>query len=561
MLRDLHLRALGVIDDATLELAPGLTALTGETGAGKTMVTTGLGLLLGARGDAGLVRHGAPKAVVEGRFVAAPGLDPARLDELGAELDGDELLVARQVTDQGRTRAFIGGAQCTISALAEVTGEMATIHGQSEQMRLASSERQREMLDRACGDEHRDRLRQYQRLFAKRRALQAEVLDLTTHAQERAREADLLRFGLGEIEQVNPSPGEDVTLAAQFMRLQAIDELRALAHRVHVALSGDEYSDDAPSALGLVGEARKGLGSLAEVDPGAVDLQGRMLEASSALIDVAAEVSSYLADLDADPAALEQVVARQSDLARLTRKYGSSIDEVIEWSRVQAQRLLSLEDSDGRLAELGAEIDTLTAQLEDLAGAISATRKAQAGTLSDQVQLELAALAMPHARLIFDVAEAPELTTTGRDQVHLLFSANPGSAPAPLSRTASGGELSRVRLALEVVLADEDEGHTFVFDEVDAGVGGAVGLEIGRRLARLARRSQVVVVTHLAQVAAFADQHLVVHKASDGQVTSSDVSAVTGEKRLRELARMMGGLDEAESALAHAKDLLSEAQR
>ena len=560
MLRELHLRALGVIDDATLELAPGLTALTGETGAGKTMVTTGLGLLLGARGDAGLVRNGAPKAVVEGRFVAAD-LDPARLDELGSELDGDELLVARQVTDQGRTRAFIGGAQCTISALAEISGELATIHGQSEQIRLASAERQREMLDRACGSEHRDHLAQYQRLFSARRALQAEVHDLTTHAQERAREADLLRFGLGEIEQVNPSPGEDVTLAAQFTRLQAIDELRALAHRVHVALSGDEYSDDAPSALGLVGEARKGLGSLAEVDPGAVALQGRMLDASSALMDVAADVASYLADLDADPAALEQIAARQSDLARLTRKYGSTIDEVLEWSRVQATRLLSPEDSDGRLAHLEAEIEALTAQLDDLAGAISATRRAQAGVLSDQVQTELAALAMPHARLIFDVTATPELTVHGRDQVHLLFSANPGSAPAPLGRTASGGELSRVRLALEVVLADENEGHTFVFDEVDAGVGGAVGLEIGRRLARLARRSQVVVVTHLAQVAAFADQHLVVHKASDGQVTSSDVSAVTGDKRLRELARMMGGLDEADSALAHAKDLLSEAQR
>lgn len=561
MLRDLHLRALGVIDDATLELAPGLTALTGETGAGKTMVTTGLGLLLGGRGDAGLVRHGATRALVEGRFVPGDALDPERLDELGAELDGDELLVARQVTEQGRSRAFLGGAQATVTALAEVTAELATIHGQSEQIRLGSSDRQREVLDRACGPDHLRDLAEYQRRFAERRSLQAELLELTTHAQERAREADLLRFGLDEIERVAPVAGEDVTLAALAHRLQAVDDLRALAHRVSVAMSGDEDDDDRPAAVALVGEARKSLSQLSDLDPGADHLHARAIEMATTLNDLAADVSGYLADLEADPAELERVVARQADLGRLTRKYGSTIDEVIEWSRVQAQRLLGLEDSDGRSAELTEQISALTAELDDRAARLGANRRARATGLAEMVGGELAALAMPHARLVFEVVDTPELGPHGLDQVHLLFSANPGSAPAPLGRTASGGELSRVRLALEVVLASDEQGHTFVFDEVDAGVGGAVGLEIGRRLAKLAQRSQVVVVTHLAQVAAFADRHLVVRKASDGQVTSSGVSVVDGDERLRELARMMGGLDEADSALAHARDLLAEAGR
>jgi DNA repair protein RecN (Recombination protein N) len=561
MLRDLHLHALGVIDDATLELAPGLTALTGETGAGKTMVTTGLGLLLGARADAGLVRHGQRRALVEGRFTADPSLGGERLDEVGAELDGDELLVARHVTDQGRSRAFVGGAQTTVSALADVTGELATIHGQSEQARLGTSERQRDVLDRACGADHLARLAEYQRRFAERRRLQAELDELTSHAQQRAREADLLRFGLEEIERVAPQTGEDIALAAQFTRLQAVDELRALAYRVSVALSGDEYADDAADAVGLVGEARKGLDHLADLDPSATALRERAVEISSALNDLAADTSGYLADLEADPAELERVVSRQADLARLTRKYGTTVDEVIAWSSEQAARLLDLEDSDGRVGELSVRLQTLTAELEDRAAVLGEDRRRLATDLALRVQDELAALAMPHARLIFEVSTTPELTPHGRDHVQLLFSANPGSVPAPLARTASGGELSRVRLALEVVLADQDAGHTFVFDEVDAGVGGAVGLEIGRRLARLARSSQVVVVTHLAQVAAFADQHLVVRKASDGQVTSSDVAPVAGEARLRELARMMGGLDEADSALAHARDLLAETDR
>ncbi|MGJ6978912.1 DNA repair protein RecN [Aestuariimicrobium soli] len=561
MLRELHLSALGVIDDATLELAPGLTALTGETGAGKTMVTTGLGLLLGGRGDAGLVRRGSPRAVVEGRFVPGDTLDAARLDEVGAELDGDELLVARQITEQGRSRAFLGGAQSTVAALAEVTAELATIHGQSEQVRLGSSDRQREVLDRACGGDHLRALAEHQRLFAERRALQTELTELTTHAQERAREADLLRFGLDEIEQVAPQAGEDVALAAQFQRLQATDDLRALAHRVQLALSGDEYSDDQPAAVALTGEARKGLAQLADLDPAAADLFARGVEVAGALNELAADVSGYLADLQADPAELERVVARQADLARLTRKYGSTVDEVIEWSRQQAIRLLGLEDSDGRAAELTERIATLTDQLDERAARLTAARRARATTLADLVQTELAALAMPHARLCFEIIETADLHAHGRDQVQLTFSANPGSALAPLARTASGGELSRVRLALEVVLASDEAGHTFVFDEVDAGVGGAVGLEIGRRLAALATRSQVVVVTHLAQVAAFADRHLVVRKASDGQVTSSDVAEVTGDQRLRELARMMGGLEEASSALAHARDLLAEAAR
>lgn len=561
MLAELRISNLGVIADATVEPGPGMTVVTGETGAGKTMVVSGIGLLLGERADAGVVRRGCDRALVEGRFTDAEPIADA-LDELGAELDAGELLVARQVSATGRSRGFVGGVQAPIGKLASLTGELATIHGQSEQLRLGSPERQREVLDRSGGAELAETLASYRRAYQAREALRAEQDDLVRHAQERAREADLLRFGLDEISRVDPQSGEDAELAAEAARLQAIDDLRMLAERAGHALSGSDEGDlDDPGAVGLVGIARHALADIARLDAQAAELAGQAKLLSGQVNELAAEVASYLSDLDADPLRLETITARRAELAGLTRKYGSTIDEVLGWAAGSAVRLGQLSGGDERLAELAGLIAGLDSEISAHGERLTDLRTAAAERLAAQVQQELAALAMPHARLRFDLRPLDEPGPWGQEQVQLLFAANPGSTPAPLAKVASGGELSRVRLALEVVLASDDPGQVFIFDEVDAGIGGAVAVEVGRRLARLAEHSQVIVVTHLAQVAAFASAHWVVAKSSQGEVTTADVRRLADDERETELARMMGGLAESDSGLAHARDLLAEAQR
>lgn len=553
MLEELTLTDFGVVQHTQLGLRPGLIAVTGETGAGKTMIVHGIGQLLGARADSGVVRRGASKAVVAGRWTVDTSTSEV-VDELGAELDENELVTVRQLSANGRSRAVVGGSPVPVSALAKL--ELATIHGQSEQLRLGTPERQRELLDAHANPNELDR---YRAAYREHEAVVAELDELESAALERAREADMLRFGLEEIGEANPVAGEDVALEAEQAKLQDLDALRQLAQRASLALSGDEQDFDGPSAVGLVGEGRKALRELASHDTAASTLHARVEDVQVLLDDLAADLASYLTDLVDDPLRLEAVAERRAVLAGLTRKYGTTIDEVLAWADTSSQRLLTLDGSDERIAELRGRKEQLGAELVALAKGISESRHSAADSLAQQAQAELAALAMPHARLTFQVSDVP-LGPHGADKVELLFSANPGSEPAPLAKVASGGELSRVRLALEVVLADA-EGHTFIFDEVDAGVGGAVGLEIGRRLQRLAATSQVIVVTHLAQVAAFADQHLVVRKSSDGAVTVSDVVEVRGDERVTELARMMGGSADTDASRQHAAELLQDAAR
>ncbi|MCG6568362.1 DNA repair protein RecN [Tessaracoccus sp. ZS01] len=556
MLTALRMTAFGVVDEAELELGPGLTALTGETGAGKTMIVSGLGHLLGSRGDAGIVRRGADRAVVEGRWEVAEDL-AARVRDLGGDAEDGELVTLRQVTAQGRSRAVLGGAGVPISALADLIGEIATIHGQSGQIRLSSPDRQRELLDAHANP---GELARYRANFAERKAAAAELQELEEQSMARAREADMLRFGLEEIGAVDPQPGEDDALAAEQAKLMDLDDLRSLAATAHEALSGSETDFDAPGAVGLAGEARKTLAALAERDEAAALLASRAVELTMLAGDLAADVAGYVDDLVADPLRLEAVGQRRGALAGLTRKYGTTVDEVLSWAQTSAARLGQLVGSDERIDTLRARVVELDAALAADAAAISAARHRAADDLAERVKGELAALAMPHAELRFAVTDAP-IGPHGADRIELLFTANPGSEPAPLGKVASGGELSRVRLALEVVLADAGAQHTYVFDEVDAGVGGAVGLEIGRRLQRLAGHSQVIVVTHLAQVAAFADAHFVVAKESDGQVTTSGVRLLTQDQRAAELARMMGGASSSTKGIEHAQELLAQAAR
>jgi len=554
VISELRITDLGVINDTTMSFDPGLTVVTGETGAGKTMVVTGLGLLLGGRADPKLVRAGAERARIEGRFSATPVETVNRVLDAGGDLDDDgELLLARHLTATGRSRAYLGGASVPAGICTEVSAALVTIHGQADQVRLVESSRQRQLLDRFAGAAVQDPLGFYVPLWAELQHARATVAQLRAEAQARAREIDLLRFGLDEIEKIGPLPGEDSSLAAEATRLQAVDDLQLAAQSAVVALAGSE--DEAGGALAWLSSARKALESHAGQDLELEGLANRLKEAGYLLTEVTADLARYLDHLDGEPGRLEQIAARRAELSTLTRKYGTTSDEVLIWANEAARRLATLEESDDRIAQLTGRIEELDGQLLALASEIGHARRQAADQFSALVVRELAALAMPHAKLTFEMTQT-ELGPYGMDSIDLLFSANPGSEPRSLGKVASGGELSRVRLALEVVLATAREAETLVFDEIDAGVGGRVAVEIGRRLAKLARHTQVIVVTHLAQVAAFADRHYVVVKSGDGQVSTSGVRQISEVDRAAELARMMAGLETTDSALAHAGELV-----
>lgn len=561
MIDELRITDLGVISEATLSLHPGLTVVTGETGAGKTMIVTGLGLLLGARADPKAVRSGATRAKVEGRFRlsaddAAEGPDTVgeRVRGLGGDLEDDELLVARHLTPQGRSRAYLGGAQVPASAAAQLTADLVTVHGQSGQVTLAQPERQRDLLDRYAADLIGSSLDEYRALFRRARELCAQLRALSEQQRERAREIDVLTYSLDEIQRVDPQSGEDQELAAETARLQVADDLRVAAQEAITSLAGTD--DELGGAVSSLETARRALDAVGRRDPQATLLARRTAELSYGVSDLTGDLARYLSGLETEPGRLEQLAQRRFELAGLLRKYGSDCAEVLAWQADAAQRLTLLTRSEESLEALTATLAELQVQLRELAVTIRAARRSGAELFAQQVMAELHPLAMPHARLAFALSET-ELGPHGADQVDLLFAANPGAEPRSLARVASGGELSRVRLAIEVVLADKTPAASLVFDEVDAGVGGRVAVEIGRRLALLARRSQVVVVTHLAQVAAFADRHFVVVKSDDGQVTTSGVRQVADRDRTVELARMMAGLETTDSALAHAAELVA----
>lgn len=558
MLEEIRISSLGVIESSTLELGPGLTVITGETGAGKTMIVTALGLLLGGRADTGAVRTGAKTARVEG-VVRVDGLAAfaEAVEEAGGEVEDGRVVLARNVSAEGRSRAFVGGASVPVTTLGQVAEPLVAVHGQSDQHRLLQARAQREALDRFGGEPLAVLLAAYGDLYRRLDAVERELEEVVATARERAQEADLLRFGLGEVEAVSPEPGEDAALAAEESRLGFADTLRTAAEQAREALSSE---DGHPDALATTSAARTLLDGVREHDAEAGQLADRLAEITYLLSDAAADVASYAARIDTDPTRLAAVSERRAALTALTRKYGESIDEVLAWAERSATRLLDLDHTDERIEELRAEQELLRGQRDAAAAELSAARTEAAGRLGEQVTAELALLAMPHARLTVDVRPGERFTASGADEVELMLAANTGSEPRPLSKGASGGELSRVMLALEVALAGTSPVPTFVFDEVDAGVGGAAAVEVGRRLAELARSAQVLVVTHLPQVAAYADRHVVVEKSSDGSVTSSGLTVLDDAARERELSRMMAGLADSDTALAHARELLEVAQ-
>ncbi|MFD9893009.1 DNA repair protein RecN [Amycolatopsis sp. NPDC059027] len=577
MLAEMRIQGLGVIEDALLELHPGFTVVTGETGAGKTMVVTGLHLLSGGRAEVSKVRTGTLKAFVEGRFTLTGAEAASRIvTDAGADIDEDGSVIAlRSVAVDGRSRAHLGGRSVPVGVLADLSEQVIAVHGQNDQLRLLRPAEQRAVIDRFAGDAVAEPLQTYREIRDEWLAVIAELAERSSRSRELAQQADLLRHGLTEIDAVAPEPGEDVELTEQIKRLAAVDELRASATEAHNAVSGSADGDpDAPGALGLVGEAVRRL-STAE-DAVLRDLVPRLEEASVLLSDAGAELGGYIESLDADPALLEKVLARQADLKRLTRKYAADVDGVLAWAEDARLRLSTMDTSEEALAELATRRDELAGKLTGYAAEVSAARGKAAAELATAITAELSGLAMGQAEIEVTVEQRPAehgdrqaLTLDGRavhagpdgiDDVELLLRAHDGAPALPVHKAASGGELSRVMLAIEVVLAHADTVQTLVFDEVDAGVGGRAAVEIGRRLARLARTHQVLVVTHLPQVAAYADQHLVVDKGTSGGVTRSGVKTLEQPERVRELARMLAGMDGTETGRAHAEELLAAAE-
>jgi DNA repair protein RecN (Recombination protein N) len=568
MLEEVRISGLGVIDDAVLDLSAGFTALTGETGAGKTMVVTALGLLFGGRADPARVRPGAVRAAVEGRLLVSPEV-AREVEEAGGDLDeeGTVLVLSRSVSPEGRSRAFAGGRSVPVSLLQVLADDLVAVHGQADQQQLLKPGRQRDALDRFGGSELAVVLSDYRRTFARHRAVREELDALTLAERERAGEAEALRLGLAEIEAAAPVAGEDAALLAEDERLSNADALHAAAAAAHEALAGDPASSsvDASDVLTLLAMAGRALDPVRSHDPVLAGLTGRLSEAAYLLSDVAADLASYTESLDSDPARLAAVQERRSTLGRLARAYGGSYPNtadlagVLDWAKQAGVRLAELEGDTDKITDLAEEEADLATQVGSLAADLTALRTAAAERFAGEVTDELTDLAMPHASLSVALTELDEPGPYGADDVEIRLTAHPGAPPLPLHKGASGGELSRVMLAIEVVFAGADPVPTFVFDEVDAGVGGRAAVEVGRRLARLARSSQVIAVTHLPQVAAFADHHLVVEKSTDGLVTASGVTRLDQPGRIRELSRMLAGLEDSEFGQAHAEELLAMA--
>ena len=545
MLVELHVRDLGVIEEATIELGPGMTALTGETGAGKTLLVEALELLLGGRADSVLVRPGASEALVEGRFVLDGGASDSGPEDGPGEAGAGELILARTVpAGGGRSRAWVDGRMTPVSALAEHGARLVDLYGQHAQQSLFDPAAQRRALD-VFGGIDTGPLR---RLHAERRRLSAELEALGGDERVRAREIDLLRHQLDEIDAAGlEDPEEDAALAAEEERLSEAAHYRDLAG---VALDALEAEDggEAAGAVDRLGQAASALSSRPALNQLAERLRALQAEAA----DTASELRAVRDGWEDDPERLDAVRARRQLLRDLSRKYGEGIAQIQAFAEEARRQLETLESVGERTAAVTAELDELGQALAAEASAVASARRGAAPALAAAVEERLVRLAMPGARLEVAVGERDP-----GDEVTFLLGANRGEPALPLAKVASGGELARAMLALRLVLSEAPP--SMVFDEVDVGVGGEAAVSVGQALAELATRRQVLVVTHLAQVAAFADRQLVVHKHERGGRTAAEVSPVEGEERTVELARMLSGRPGSATARRHAEELLAAA--
>jgi DNA repair protein RecN (Recombination protein N) len=545
MLAELAIDDLVLIAAARLSFAPGLNVITGETGAGKTLLAQGIGLLLGEKGEEALVRPGADRALVQALF----------------DDDGDEFAVARQINRGGRARAYVDGVVSSAAAVEAALKDRLAFYGQLEQARLLQLDRQLDLLDAAAGDDTLALLQAYDEPYARATSLARDLEALRTVGRDRERELDLLRFQVDEIEAAAVEPGEDERLAAERERLRHAGKLVERIGGTLRLLSGD----DEGGGLAALGSAEALVGEAAAMDPALADLAGRLAALSVEADDVAAALRDYLEELDVDPAHRDAVELRHDKLQALKRKYGASADEILAYAGEARERLAAL----ARLEADESELTVALAAARDEAGAaaarLSAARAAAAPAFAARIADELRSLAMPHARFEVSLQARGEgweaLGPRGAEEAEFLFSANPGLPLRPLRETASGGELSRAMLAIKSVVHLGHDVQTLIFDEVDTGIGGVTAGVLGERLAALAQHTQILCITHLPQVAARAERHFVIAKSADAETetTETTVSVVEGDERLAEMCRMLGGGAGDATVAGHARDLLARA--
>jgi DNA repair protein RecN (Recombination protein N) len=564
-LEEISIRNLGIIDTSSLELSKGLNVLTGETGAGKTMILTALSLLLGAKSDSSLVRHGSERLVTSATFSIPQSLI-AQIHDLGGLVEDGSLILTRSVSSDGKSKATASGATVNASTLGEITEPLIAIHGQSANTQIVKSVRQRELLDLFAGTNLQTVLVEYQEIFNIYNEMKAKLKALVTNASARDSQIADLELLAKQWSTLKPTRNEFASVDDEIRKLASVEDLRIAASGASSAIGEEDAG-----VLTILGQARKYLEAAKGKDQALDEIAANVAESFFLIDDAHAALVSYLSSLEADPSRLDYLQERKSALVAFVKKWGGSgsVDEEMAEiaTRVKSAKemIADLNGGQDRIAELESEIKVVKGKLLTSAKKVSAARVAAAGKLSDSVSAEIAGLSMPHTRFYADVLspdyegslKESDFTITGCDEILMSIQAHKDGPKVALGKGASGGEMSRIMLALEVVIAASAPVGTYIFDEVDAGVGGKAAIEVGRRLHALSEHAQVIVVTHLPQVAAWADRHFVVAKDSDGQIVQSGVSQLDEQARVTEIARMLAGLDESESAQEHAAELLA----
>ena len=564
-LEEISIRNLGIIDTSSLELSRGLNVLTGETGAGKTMILTALSLLLGAKSDSSLVRHGAERLVASATFSIPDSLS-AQISDLGGLVEDGSLILTRSVSTDGKSKATASGATVNASTLGEITEPLIAIHGQSANTQIVKSVRQRELLDLFAGNDLTAVITGYAASFNTYNEMKAKLKALISNASARESQIADLELLTKQWATLKPTRDEFAAVEDEIRKLASVEDLRIAA-----AGAGSALGDEEAGGLTVLGQARKFLEAAKGKDQALDDIAGSVAESFYLLDDAHAALTSYLASLEADPTRLDFLQQRKAALLAFVKKWGgagSVDDEMAEIaSRVKSAKemIADLNGGQDRISELESELKKAKSKLLIDAKKLTAARNIAASKLSENVSHEIAGLSMPHTRFFADIVtpdyegalKESDFTQTGCDEVVMSIQAQKDGPKVALGKGASGGEMSRIMLALEVVIAASAPVGTYIFDEVDAGLGGKAAIEVGRRLHALAEHAQVIVVTHLPQVAAWADRHFVVAKDSDGQIVQSGVSQLDEQSRVSEIARMLAGLDQSISAQEHAAELLA----
>ena len=564
LLDEITIHSIGVIERATLELSPGLTVLTGETGAGKTMILTALNLILGGKSDSALIRTGSPKLVVSGRF-SIPLTQIESFDECGVLIEEGELILTRAVSADGKSKATSNGISVPVSTLSAVSELLVEVHAQAANVNISKNVKQRELLDKFAGIVFERAIESYSKNLSAYHDLKRRILGLHTSIDKQEQELAELREFVKTLTALKLKRGEYAEMSTQIDRLSNVEALRIASSSAFISIDNEETG-----ALSVLGQSRRALEVVRTSDPALNEIFSLINEGYFLIDEARANLASYMDSLEADPALLDYLNARKAEIHRLIKKYGGSgeldwqSDELVRRYEVSAASIADLEGGDDRLKELEDELIDVKKKLVASAKAITKIRSETAVVLSKAVTDEIQQLSMPQTTFSLKVESAnyqglrdSDFTPSGCDEAAMFISAHKGAPVVSLAKSASGGEMSRVMLALEVVIAESHPVGTYVFDEVDAGVGGKAAIEVGRRLHRLSQHAQVVVVTHLPQVAAWADSHFVVTKEIDGSVSQSNVRKVQGDDRIEEIARMLAGFENSVSAREHAAELLS----